>query len=172
MPRLSRTGTGEPLILEGEEWRDIDGVPHYQVSNFGRVKSLERISHRYNPRWGCASPLPVKAKILNQNPLKYRYKGGDKIRDDRPTAMMVGFIVDGKHTVRYVHHLVLEAFVGPRPPGMEACHFDGNAQNNRLENLRWGTSAENKADAIRLNQFWPTQRRKRCLTTSSSTASA
>lgn len=42
-----------------------------------------------------------------------------------------------------VHRLVLETFVGPCPLGMEACHFDGNRQNNRLENLRWATSKEN-----------------------------
>ena len=39
-----------------------------------------------------------------------------------------------------VHRLVLSAFVGPCPVGMEACHFpDRNPSNNHLENLRWDT---------------------------------
>ena len=42
-----------------------------------------------------------------------------------------------------VHRLVLEAFVGPCPEGMESCHADDDPGNNRLENLRWGTHAEN-----------------------------
>lgn len=50
---------------------------------------------------------------------------------------------------RYVHRLVLEAFIGPRPEGMECCHNDGNPANNVLENLRWGTPVGNQADRIR-----------------------
>lgn len=48
-----------------------------------------------------------------------------------------------------VHRLVLEAFIGPCPPGMEACHNDGNPRNNALSNLRWDTSENNSADKIR-----------------------
>lgn len=55
-------------------------------------------------------------------------------------------ILSGGRT-RKVHHLVLEAFVGPRPDGMECRHFpDRDPANNRLENLQWGTSSENQAD--------------------------
>ena len=45
-----------------------------------------------------------------------------------------------------VHRLVLETFVGPCPPGMECRHLDGNPQNNKLENLKWGTRSENRRD--------------------------
>jgi hypothetical protein len=52
-----------------------------------------------------------------------------------------------KRTVRKVAHLVLEAFVGPRPAGMQACHFpDRSLANNRVENLRWDTQESNSAD--------------------------
>jgi hypothetical protein len=47
---------------------------------------------------------------------------------------------------RFVHRLVLEAFVGPCPDGMEGCHNDGNPANNRLDNLRWDTPSANYAD--------------------------
>ena len=50
-------------------------------------------------------------------------------------------------TNRYVHLLVLEAFVGPRPPGMEALHGDDERDNNRLDNLSWGTHAVNMKQA-------------------------
>ncbi|WP_422928621.1 HNH endonuclease [Singulisphaera sp. PoT] len=58
----------------------------------------------------------------------------------------VGLRKGGKTFTRYVHHLVLEAFRGPCPLGMEACHGDGDSKNNRLDNLRWDTSKANKAD--------------------------
>lgn len=47
----------------------------------------------------------------------------------------------------FVHTLVLDAFVGPRPAGHEACHFpDRSPSNNRLSNLRWGTKSANALD--------------------------
>jgi len=48
-----------------------------------------------------------------------------------------------------VHQLVLEAFRGMCPVGKEACHYDGNPENNSLDNLRWGTRSENTKDAVR-----------------------
>lgn len=48
-----------------------------------------------------------------------------------------------------VHRLVLEAFVGPCPLGMQCCHWDDNPLNNKLSNLRWGTGKENMADRKR-----------------------
>jgi hypothetical protein len=48
--------------------------------------------------------------------------------------------------LRYVHNLILAAFVGPRPKGMQACHNDGDTTNNRLGNLRWDTPKANMRD--------------------------
>lgn len=48
-----------------------------------------------------------------------------------------------------VAHLVLWAFVGPRPDGQEACHWNGVRHDNRLANLRWDTIAANRADSRR-----------------------
>lgn len=47
-----------------------------------------------------------------------------------------------------VHRLVLEAFVGPCPKGMEGCHNNGDATDNHLGNLRWDTPTNNHADKI------------------------
>lgn len=59
---------------------------------------------------------------------------------------------DGDARVRrtcLIHHLVLEAFVGPRPQGCECRHLDGNPTNNILTNLVWGTHVENMRDRAR-----------------------
>lgn len=48
-----------------------------------------------------------------------------------------------------VHRLVALAFIGPCPEGMEVLHINGEPDDNRLENLRYGTRAENVADTIR-----------------------
>ena len=48
-----------------------------------------------------------------------------------------------------VHRLVLEAFVGPCPSGLIACHINDVRTDNRLENLRWGTYQDNSNDRVR-----------------------
>lgn len=48
-----------------------------------------------------------------------------------------------------LHHLVLEAFIGPWLAGTEGCHRDGKNQNNSLQNLRWDTASGNMDDTIR-----------------------
>jgi Trp operon repressor len=52
----------------------------------------------------------------------------------------------GKRAKASVHVLVCEAFHGPRPEGMVVRHRNGNNQDNRADNLCWGTPAENYAD--------------------------
>lgn len=54
-----------------------------------------------------------------------------------------------KRTTRHVHILVLEAFRGWRVVGQVSRHLNGNRADNRLDNLRWGTRAENESDKRR-----------------------
>lgn len=54
----------------------------------------------------------------------------------------------------YLHHAVLETFVGPRPEGYHALHANDDPDDNRLSNLRWGTLAENMADRRVNNPDW------------------
>jgi len=53
----------------------------------------------------------------------------------------------GKGNSRYVHILVLEAFVGPTPKGKECLHANDVPWDNRWDNLRWGTRSENLIEA-------------------------
>lgn len=53
-----------------------------------------------------------------------------------------------KGKVHLMHRLMLLAFVGPCPDGMEACHNNGDPSDNRLDNLRWDTKQSNQADRI------------------------
>ena len=46
------------------------------------------------------------------------------------------YAADGNAKMEKVHRLVLEAFVGPNPPGLECCHNNGDPSDNRVENLR------------------------------------
>lgn len=55
--------------------------------------------------------------------------------------------IKGRH--RRVHHLVLETYIGPRPPGQECCHWDGKGWNPTLMNLRWDSAEANRQDARR-----------------------
>ena len=50
---------------------------------------------------------------------------------------------------RYIHNLVLEAFVCPRPEGLKGLHRDDDPFNNYVDNLYWGTDQDNALDVIR-----------------------
>jgi hypothetical protein len=64
-----------------------------------------------------------------------------------------------------IHRCVLLAFVGPAPEGTECRHLNGNAADNRLENLCWGTHTENMQDRIRHGRFFqPDNRGEKCAT--------
>ncbi len=115
-----------------EMWRPIDEDPRYEVSSFGRVRS-------WASRGGKGKPHRRKSPIV----LKLcTVRRGAK-------AAYIGKTVYGKRRMLAVHRLVLRAFVGPCPRGMEGCHNDGDPSNNILRNLRWDTRKGNHADKYR-----------------------
>lgn len=119
----------EPVAVE---WREVSGFPGYRVSNTGIIQTC-RAS---NARWGKTKPWTDKK-------LQYLKSG----------HAMVTLTLHNKIYLRYVHRLVLEAFVGPCPPGMEGCHEDGDPRNNHLQNLRWDTHKNNLRDRGRHGTF-------------------
>lgn len=71
-------------------------------------------------------------------------------RDLRPgsSGVYLMVFVNGRQK-RYVHHLIAEAFIGPRPQGQVVRHLDGNPLNNSAGNLGYGTYGDNERDKIR-----------------------
>lgn len=117
------------------EWRDVPGYEgFYQVSDDGQVKSLDR----------------VVLSRLKSGVRPWRRTGRVLSAAAQPKGhMMVVLHRDGSGKTRSVHSLVLQAFVGPCPEGMECCHNDGNPANNHLGNLRWDTPSANVLDQVR-----------------------
>lgn len=117
---------------QNEQWLDIPGYEgYYQVSSMGRVKTLHRVTIRNNG-W----PITVREKIR-------------KLFLDKRGYWRVSLRKPGQNTHHLVHRLVLEAFVGPCPEGMEACHNDGDPGNAKLSNLRWDSSSSNNFDIVK-----------------------
>lgn len=118
-----------------EIWKDIpDFGNYYQASNLGRIKSKTRKVQKFCGLTKTVVSQNYKERILN--PTKNSKQGY--------LAVHIG-INNKKYTVS-VHKLVLLAFVGKAPEGFEACHNNGIAWDNRIENLRWDTHANNSLD--------------------------
>lgn len=76
-------------------------------------------------------------------------RGGRWLKPNWTGRLVVGLYKNRRPHRRLVHRLVLETFIGPCPVGMEACHNNGNRQDNRLANLRWDTHSNNVKDAVK-----------------------
>lgn len=74
-----------------------------------------------------------------------RIKGYPHVRSGH---LLVSLSKNGQRKMTYLHQVILMTFVGPKPPGMECCHEDGNCLNNKLSNLSWETHSKNQQDRI------------------------
>lgn len=118
-----------------ERWLPVVGYEgYYEVSDFGRVRSLDRLV----PRRGQGT-LRVKGRVLS--PGTHGTEWGERF--------VVGLSRDGSTVNARIAPLVLAAFVGPRPAGAVACHDNGDSTDDRLSNLRWDTPRENNLDMLR-----------------------
>ena len=120
-----------------ETWKKVPGYEDkYEVSTLGNVRSLDR-------------------EVLCSGKIKGTYwstKKGRQLRPGRNTPSGHVTVALGKGNSRCVHALVLLAFVGPPKKDQECRHLNGIANDNRLENLAWGTRSENLHDKVRLNE--------------------
>jgi len=132
-----------------EFWKTIEGYENYQVSNLGRVKSLERYA-----KSGNSTYIKVKERILRSgtNPDGY---------------YIVVLCNNGKTKTKKVHQLVAIYFLNHKPNGvnMVVNHKDFNKQNNNVENLEIITNRENcnkkhiKHSSIYTGVHWSTYRK-------------
>lgn len=115
--------------MESEVWSPIPGLEgQYEVSNAGRVRSLDRIIH------------PEGRKP---------YFRAGKMLTPRPTPSEGYLIVTLPHgRTGRVHRLVADAFVPGRADGLEVCHSNGDKTDNRASNLRWDTHSSNMRDVV------------------------
>ena len=115
-----------------EIWKDIEGFEgRYQVSNLGRVRSLDRKveGHNQHGKWCRVEKGRIMAQKLQNT--------------DRYQVALRGS--DGKRTTHYVHRLVAMAFVPGYFEGATVNHKNEDHHDNRAENLEWMTKAENNA---------------------------
>lgn len=117
-----------------EEWRVVPGFDGwYEVSSFGNVRS-----------WRTNSEFRVRADEPRLRTGFDTAKGYRRIKLTHPVLGPVAVCV---------HHLVLATFRSPRPIGMVADHVNANRSDNRVENLRWVTQAENIQHAVALGRM-------------------
>lgn len=105
--------------------KPIPNYPTYCVKADGTIWSC------HNNKWGYSETWK-------------HIKPGTNSKYGRQVVALKG--QDGKLHSHHVHRLILLAFVGPCPDGMEACHKYGDMSDNRLDHLRWDTPESNYAD--------------------------
>lgn len=122
----------DPATTPAEQWRPVpDFEEYYEVSNLGRIRSLDR-------------------DYVNAAGRNRRVKGRIIVLVNKPSGYKgVCLCVGGKQTGKNVHRLVAMAFIGPPPfVKAEVNHKDGNKSNNHYSNLEWCSRAENVQHAV------------------------
>lgn len=114
---------GEGSPTRPEEWRPVPGWKHYEVSSHGRVRSKDRF---VNSRWGARA---IRGQLL-------------KPRVDKLGHRSVGMTQDGVSAIRSVARLVAAAWLGFDMEDRKQIilHKNDNVQDNRPENLLFGTA--------------------------------
>jgi hypothetical protein len=108
--------------MASEIWRTVEEFPEYEVSNLGRVKSLN-----YNGTKQAVVLKPVKQK-----------KG----------YLKIGLYKNKKYYSRQIHRLVATAFIDNPDKLPQVNHIDGDKNNNSVYNLEWCNNRYNQLHAI------------------------
>lgn len=115
---------------KGVEWRKIPGFERYEASNLGQIRKAADM-------FGRPAGNVLKPRISNYGHQVVSVYGETRSQQKRSS----------------IHRLVCMAFHGPAPfEGAVVCHNNGIADDNRPENLRWGSIADNAADFKKHNQ--------------------
>lgn len=123
-----------------ELWKDIPGYEGaYQASSLGRIRSLDRTITQVG-RWSLPFKRKLKGRILHPASSK----------NNPHLYVVLGHGAPGTP----VHQLVALAFFGPPKATEEVRHLDGNAANNCVENLCYGSRTDNILDVYRQGGRW------------------
>lgn len=128
---------GEAVIEE--RWLPVVGWEGHEVSDHGRVRSLDRVVTFPDGRSRRA-----KGCIL------------------KPQKRSGYYVVQVGRKTQYVHDLVLEAFDGPKPMGECVRHGPLGHLNNSLTNLCYGTRSENGYDSSLRDLTHPQSHKTAC----------
>ena len=141
-------------MLNFEKWVPVYGFEgFYEVSSFGRVRSVDHYTEPKIDSMGRRQPRTLmRGKIISQRKHQFGY-------------WVVTLSKNNKVFTRVVHRLVAEGFYGARPKGNVIRHLNGNPEDNRVENLAYGTQKENMQDAIEQNTLEYGERRFNALHT-------
>jgi len=119
-----------------EQWRDIPGYEGvYQVSDLGRVCRL--------PGWIPCPQAESGQRWWPGGMLNPGFAGRERCY----AYVILSF--EGSKRNWYIHDLVLLAFVGSKPGGLEVLHGLGGKSDNRLVNLLYGTASQNQMNRRR-----------------------
>lgn len=121
MIQTAFSGPGHPYgeTANAEEWRPVANGYPYEVSSIGRVRNRKGF---------------IMGTTKQSNQMKYHVLS--LTNGSRAT-----------HKQFYLHLLVAEAFLGPRPTTEHECrHLNGNVDISGVGNLKWGTPLENQND--------------------------
>lgn len=123
-----------------EIWKDIKNYEGlYQVSNEGRVRSLDHITLQKNFK-GRMVQTKYKGRILTH---------GKGLKNYWRMTLSKNNVLKRF----FLHQLVADAFI-PNPDNKPYVdHIDGNPENNKVENLRWATTLENNRNPITLERL-------------------
>lgn len=121
------------------EYRDIPGCDGYRAGSDGTIWSCWKKGGSISINGRRAPAPPQKTTVWKQVAPANSNRGGYlRLKVKRDNGQVISALV---------HRLVLEAFVGPCPDGMQCRHFpDQNPANCRLENISWATPKENAGD--------------------------
>lgn len=134
--------------MKKEVFKDVLGYEGlYQISNYGRVKSLGRKNIFYCGLRKQYLERPVKEKILSFNK---SYRG----------YLQVCLTKNGKYQTFLVHRLVAQTFIPNLENKPQVNHIDGDKENNFVDNLEWVTSSENIRHAFNNGLKKPNNQRK------------
>ena len=118
-------------ILVIETWKPVNGYEGlYSVSSQGRVRGERKTRDR-----GRGVTAVVRERILKP----HRGRSYDS----------VSLVKDGSKRTVNVHTIVADAFIGPREVGFCVCHENGDGHDNRVENLRIDSYAQNMKDKLK-----------------------
>jgi len=123
----------ESDFMEGEIWKPIIGYEGcYEVSNKGRVKSLDRYIQQFDNRGNLIDRF-IRGRILSTN----RNNGSGYL-----TVQLRNGVLKENTGNDYIHILVAKHFVKNLENKPTVNHKDGNKKNNSAENLEWATQSE------------------------------